>query len=162
WTGPTALGGEGGEVSRVYASSWHLPIVGVYARWRQMSSPSAYPARAAPRAGPSPPYLRRRLELGASWAPSERAELLDEIAQLRRQGAFEAALERLRAAEQPSWSRRSRQLVASEIGSLPDRHLRDIDAACVHWRAHRRRHPDGRHDASVARAMERMSCASRR
>lgn len=88
------------------------------------------------------------------------AELLDEVAALRRAGAFSQAVARLRAADDRGWSERSRQLVSYEIGALLERQLGESAAACAHWREHRRRFPGGRHDAMVARSLERLHCAS--
>lgn len=84
--------------------------------------------------------------------------MLDEVARLRRRAEFQVAVELLRGADQTGWSRRSRQVVSYEIGSLLERQLRDVDAACVHWAEHQARYPGGRYDASVTRAMARLGC----
>lgn len=96
---------------------------------------------------------------GESAADEGLSDLLDEVAKLRRAGEFAEAVERLRGADTRAWSRRARQLVSYEIGTLLERQLQDDDAACAHWAAHREQFPDGRHDAIVARSMERLGCS---
>jgi ferric-dicitrate binding protein FerR (iron transport regulator) len=86
------------------------------------------------------------------------AELLDEVATLRREGRFQDAVDRLRAADSRTFSERSRQLVSYEIGTLLERQLRDVEAACEHWLEHRERFPGGRHDEIVERSIERLGC----
>lgn len=96
--------------------------------------------------------------------PRQRSEseqldaLLDEVASLRGRGDYKGALGRLRAADQRGWSARSRQLVSYEIGSLLERQIADHDAACQHWRAHLEAFPEGRRQAAVRAALERLRC----
>ncbi|MEZ4453279.1 MAG: FecR family protein [Nannocystaceae bacterium] len=85
-------------------------------------------------------------------------ELLAEVAELRRRGAYEAAVERLRAGERPTWSRRARALVSYEIGVLLGRQAGDHEAACAHWAEHRRRFADAERDALLLRTLERLGC----
>jgi hypothetical protein len=106
---------------------------------------------AAKRVGP--PSASKSAELDEGLA-----ELLVEVAELRRNGAYREAVERLRATVSRSWSRRARQLVSYEIGTLLERQLGDATQACAHWAEHRRRYPNGRHDAIVARALQRLRC----
>jgi hypothetical protein len=84
--------------------------------------------------------------------------LLDRVAALRRDGAFREAVELLRSTDTHRWSPRARQLVSYEIGTLLERQLGDVEQACVHWTEHRRRFPNGRHDAIVARSLDRLRC----
>jgi len=106
-------------------------------------------------------------ELGKAPARPSRARdrglarLLEQVAGLRRAGEFQAALDHLRRADPRGWTRRSRQLVSYEIGTLLERQLDDTDAACEHWAAHRAEFPGGRYDAIVERALERLGCAAR-
>lgn len=87
------------------------------------------------------------------------AELLEEVAGLRRQGEYQAAIDRLRAGDREGWSARGRQLVSYEIGSLLERQLRDFEAACEHWAEHRKRYPRGRYESIIERSVARMDCA---
>ncbi|WAS91216.1 FecR family protein [Nannocystis punicea] len=125
----------------------------------------AWPPPAPPRAPvpPASPASRRR-PAGPTVAPppadSGVSELLAEVAGLRREGRYQAAVERLRAADSDDWSARSRQLVSFEIGTLLERQLGDTAAACVHWRAHRERFPDGPRDEIVVRSLTRLGCPS--
>jgi hypothetical protein len=68
-------------------------------------------------------------------------------------------VDRLRAGERKGWSARGRQLVSYEIGSLLERQLQDVDAACEHWAAHLERYPKGRYDSIIARSIARLGCA---
>jgi transmembrane sensor len=86
------------------------------------------------------------------------AELLEEVAMLRRAGEYQAAVERLRAGDRKGWSSRGRQLVSYEIGSLLERQLGDREGACAHWAGHRKRWPKGRYEAIVGRSMVRLEC----
>ncbi|MCY0989299.1 FecR family protein [Nannocystis sp. ILAH1] len=110
---------------------------------------------------PAPPPSRRR---PASAAPPSAdaglAELLAEVAELRREGRYPAAVARLRAADARAWSSRSRQLVSFEIGTLLERQLGDTAAACAHWREHRERFPGGSRDEIVARSLAKLGCAA--
>jgi hypothetical protein len=99
---------------------------------------------------PAPPPMRRDDE--------GLAALLEEVAKLRRSGEYEAAVERLRAGDRSDWSPRSRQLVSYEIGTLLERQLGDLEAACRHWALHRERYPNGRYESIVVRSMTRMHC----
>jgi hypothetical protein len=108
-------------------------------------------------AEPSEPKPVRR-EVAAKPAERGLAELLDEVAALRRAGRFQEAVDRLRAGDPSGWSERSRQLVSYEIGTLLERQLRDTQAACEHWLEHRERFPGGRHDEIVARSIARLGC----
>lgn len=115
-------------------------------------------------AGQSPARGARRAPTPATEAApaTDRglAELLAEVAGLRRSGQFQAAVERLREADASEWSERSRQLVSYEIGTLLERQLGDMAAACAHWREHRRRFPGGLRDDIVARSITRLGCAA--
>lgn len=84
--------------------------------------------------------------------------LLDRVATLRRDGAFREAVELLRSTDTHRWSPRARQLVSYEIGTLLERQIGDVEQACAHWLEHRRRFPNGRHDAIVARSLDRLRC----
>lgn len=86
------------------------------------------------------------------------APLLERVAALRRDGAFREAVELLRSTDTHRWSPRARQLVSYEIGTLLERQLGDVEQACTHWTEHRRRFPSGRHDAIVARSLDRLRC----
>jgi hypothetical protein len=88
-------------------------------------------------------------------------ELLDEVAALRRRGEYQVAVDHLRAGQRKSWSARGRQLVSYEIGTLLERQLQDLDAACEHWAAHRERFPSGRYDSIITRSMARIGCEHR-
>lgn len=110
----------------------------------------------------SPPAKAPRAGKRATLAPTADdgvAALLDEVAALRRAGSFAQAIARLRAADDRGWTDRSRQRVSYEIGALLERQLGDAAAARAHWLEHRRRFPGGRHDAIVARSLERLRCA---
>lgn len=114
---------------------------------------AAPPDRSEPR--PRPPRADTR-----STDPSDEglAELLDEVAALRRRGAYREAVERLESGARSSWSRRGRELVSYEIGTLLERQLGDVEAACTHWSAHRQRFPGGRYDELLARRAARLGC----
>ncbi|MCY1059433.1 FecR family protein [Nannocystis sp. SCPEA4] len=119
----------------------------------------AWPAPVAPPVSPAP---RRRPPPATVAAPASDAglaELLAEVAMLRREGRFQAAVDRLKAADSAAWSTRSRQLVSFEIGTLLERQLGDTAAACAHWRAHRERFPGGPRDEIVVRSQARLGCA---
>jgi hypothetical protein len=116
--------------------------------WSAVSEAEAEAIEAAP--------TRREVEVKP--ADQGLAELLDEVATLRRAGQFADAVDRLRDADPRGWTERSRQLVSYEIGTLLERQLRDSEAACEHWLAHRERFPDGRHDEIVARSITRLGC----
>ncbi len=88
------------------------------------------------------------------------AELLEEVSELRRRGAYAEAVERLESSDTRGFGRRARQLVSYEIGTLLERQLGDSARACAHWAEHRRRYPKGRHDAIVARSMDRLHCVA--
>jgi hypothetical protein len=103
----------------------------------------------------------RRPVQPADRADDGLAELLDEVATLRRAGRFQEAVDHLRAADPSGWTERSRQLVSYEIGTLLERQLRDTAAACEHWVGHRERFPGGRHDEIVARSIARLDCEGR-
>lgn len=85
-------------------------------------------------------------------------ELLAEVRELRRRGAYRAAVERLREGERSGWSARGQELVSYEIGALLERQLGDTAAACAHWQAHRRRFPGGRYDGILERTTARLGC----
>lgn len=105
----------------------------------------------APR--PSRPEAARRTENEGL------AELLAEVAELRRNGAYRQAVERLRAGDRRGWSRRARQMVSYEIGTLLERQLGDVAGACAHWSEHQRRYPHSRYARIVDQALERLECA---
>lgn len=108
---------------------------------------------------PAPPTSRRRpASVAPPAADAGLAELLAEVAELRREGRYRVAVERLRAADARSWSSRSRQLVSFEIGTLLERQLGDTAAACAHWREHRERFPGGSRDEVVARSLAKLAC----
>lgn len=110
---------------------------------------------------PAPPTSRRRpASVAPPAADAGLAELLAEVAALRREGRYQAAVARLRAADAQAWSPRSRQLVSFEIGTLLERQLGDTAAACAHWRAHRERFPGGPRDEIVARSLAKLGCAA--
>jgi hypothetical protein len=117
-----------------------------------------WPGPAADRGPATAPASKRARPAKAAALDEGLAELLAEVADLRRRGAYREAVERLRAGDSRSWSRRARQLVSYEIGTLLERQLEDATQACAHWAEHRRRYPNGRHDAIVVRAMERLGC----
>ncbi|MFV8755612.1 FecR domain-containing protein [Nannocystaceae bacterium ST9] len=114
------------------------------------------PARAEPEPDVVTPSRARQRKVDAG--DEGIAALLDEVASLRRAGQFEAAVDRLRAADTRGWSERSRQLVSYEIGTLLERQLDDAPAACEHWRAHQHEFPNGRHAAIVERSLARLGC----
>ncbi len=89
------------------------------------------------------------------------AELLEEVADLRRRGEHQAAVDRLRTVDPIHWSPRAQQLVSYEIGSLLERQLHNSAAACEHWTHHRERFPNGRYDSIITRSMTRLGCADR-
>ncbi|WP_434428060.1 hypothetical protein [Nannocystis pusilla] len=113
---------------------------------------------------PQVPASARSRRRPASAAPpavdAGLTELLAEVAALRREGRYSAAVARLRAADAQAWSPRSRQLVSFEIGTLLERQLGDTAAACAHWREHRERFPDGSRDEIVARSLAKLGCAA--
>lgn len=116
--------------------------------------PSRSSPRRSPRPSPPPP---------PESAPSAQLDdgltsLLDEVARLRRRGAYREAVQRLRTGQQPGWNRRARQLVSYEIGTLLERQLSDDAAACKHWREHQRLFKNGRYDSIVTGRIERLGC----
>lgn len=113
----------------------------------------------APAASPIPePEPRPRARARTSDEDVQLPALLAEVATLRREGRFEAAVERLRSVDSSRWSARAQQLVSYEIGTLLERQLGDRVAACEHWRAHAAAYPEGRHARAVASALERLAC----
>lgn len=116
---------------------------------QRLEWPVPTPEPATPRARPTKP---RASDEGL-------AALLAEVAELRRQGAYREAVERLRASDSRRFDARARQLISYEIGTLLERQLAATTEACAHWAEHRRRFPQGRHEAIVTRSMERLGCA---
>jgi len=115
--------------------------------------------------GPSePPSPKSKVRKAPKASPPrderELASILEEIHQLRRAKQFGRAVERLRAVEHGSWSPRAQQVLSYEIGTLLDRQLHDVAAACEHWAKHQRRFPGGRFSGPVADAMQRLACES--
>ena len=62
------------------------------------------------------------------------------------------------AASEPSTATRER--LSFELGSLLTYQLHDVKRACAHWDAHRRAYGNGRYDAEVRAAAERLACES--
>ncbi|MBV1862422.1 MAG: FecR family protein [Nannocystaceae bacterium] len=87
------------------------------------------------------------------------ATLLQEVSALRRRGAYAEAVERLESADSAEWSRRARQLISYEVGTLLQRQLGDSARACAHWKKHRRRYPNAGRDAVIVRSMGQLRCA---
>jgi hypothetical protein len=116
------------------------------------------PEAASPSTEPTAERPRRPSPTKPSEPDAGLAALLDEVAVLRREGAYREAVDRLRSTDTRRWSSRARQLVSYEVGTLLERQL-GVDAeACAHWAEHRRRFPGGRHDAIVGRSIERLRC----
>ncbi|PCC68593.1 FecR family protein [Nannocystis exedens] len=121
----------------------------------------AWPAPVPPPVQAPSPSRRRPASATAPASDAGLAELLAEVDALRREGRYQAAVERLRTADSAAWSPRSRQLVSFEIGALLERQLGDAAAACAHWKQHRERFPNGSRDEIVARSLAKLGCDSR-
>lgn len=118
-----------------------------------------WPSATASTGAPAPERPTRPAATSKPPKPDDGlSSLLDRVATLRRDGAFREAVELLRSTDTHRWSPRARQLVSYEIGTLLERQLGDVEQACAHWTEHRRRFPNGRHDAIVARSLDRLRC----
>jgi len=116
-----------------------------------------------PEPPPPQPKVRKAPKARSRSTPPARderelASVLEEIRQLRRAMQFGQAVERLRVVEHGSWSPRAQQVLSYEIGTILDRQLHDVAAACEHWAKHQRRFPGGRFFGPVAEAMQRLEC----
>jgi len=127
---------------------------------QRLEWPAVSASEPAPTSDPAPAPARTTPPRASKPAAADEglSELLAEIATLRRDGAYREAVERLRATDVRRFSARARQLVSYEIGTLLERQLGDAAEACRHWAEHRRRYPNGRYDAIVARSLERLRC----
>jgi transmembrane sensor len=96
-------------------------------------------------------------------APSsdELRRIVEQVAELRAQRQYQAAVSLLRDALGRRWDRRTREVLSYELGTILTTQLRDQDGACAHWTTHREQFPGGRYARAIARAEERLSCEER-
>jgi transmembrane sensor len=93
-------------------------------------------------------------------APSseELRRVVDQVAELRAQRQYQAAVSLLRDALHQRWDRRTREVLSYELGTILSTQLPDAAGACAHWAAHRKQFPAGRYARAIARAEDRLSC----
>jgi transmembrane sensor len=94
----------------------------------------------------------------AAPSPDELRRIVEQVAELRAQRQYQAAVSLLREALGRRWDRRTREVLSYELGTILTTQLRDHAGACAHWTAHREQFPAGRYARAIARAEERLSC----
>jgi transmembrane sensor len=57
-----------------------------------------------------------------------------------------------------SLSATTREQLSYELGAILTHQLKDVAAACAHWKIHRRQHPASRYAAEVESAQARLGC----
>ena len=139
----------------------------------QLAARSSEPATAAappPAAPPSRPRPRAKASLetpapSPSPAPEEAPpaapdvdKLIAEVASLRAQRQFEAAAALLERALTVDLPPVAFERLSYELGDIATYQLGDVDRACVLWRSHRTRFPQGRYTDEVAAATRRLGC----
>lgn len=93
-------------------------------------------------------------------APSseELRRIVAQVADLRAQRQYQAAVSLLRDALRQRWDRRTREVLSYELGTILSTQLPDEAAACAHWSTHRKQFPSGRYARAIDRAEDRLSC----
>lgn len=93
-------------------------------------------------------------------APSseELRRVVDQVALLRSQRQYQAAVSLLRDALRQRWDRRTREVLSYELGTILSTQLRDATSACAHWQAHREQFTAGRYARAIERVQERLGC----
>jgi hypothetical protein len=107
--------------------------------------PRRAPAPPDPDAVSTPPQ--------APAADLDPAAVIAHVAELRRLGHWRTAASELKEALRKPFDRRSLEVLSFELGDIVGRHLHDQPAACLHFRAHAERFPQGRYAAAVKRAL---------
>lgn len=101
---------------------------------------------------------RSRGRSGAAVPSSEELRrVVDQVAELRAQRQYQAAVSLLRDALRERWDRHTREVLSYELGTILSTQLHDA-GACAHWAAHREQFPAGRYARAIDRAEHRLSC----
>lgn len=101
---------------------------------------------------------RSRGRSGAAVPSSEKLRrIVDQVAELRAQRQYQAAVSLLRDALRERWDRHTREVLSYELGTILSTQLRDA-GACAHWAAHREQFPAGRYARAIDRAEARLEC----
>lgn len=116
----------------------------------------AAPALDHPAAPSQTPAVGRATEPDEPDASARLAEVLAEVARLRRQRAYDRALARLESLATDAWDRSTRAVLSYERGTLLEAAGRTQEA-CAHWARHRARFAgQGPTDVEARRA--RLAC----
>jgi transmembrane sensor len=99
-----------------------------------------------------------RRDRGDAASSEELRRIVEQVAELRAERQYQAAVSLLRDALGRRWDRRTREVLSYELGMILSTQLRDRDGACAHWAAHRERFPAGRYTKAIARAQARVGC----
>ncbi len=93
-------------------------------------------------------------------APSsdELRRIVDQVAELRAQRQYRAAVSLLRGALDDGWDLHTREVLSYELGTILSTQLSDRARACTHWAQHREQFPSGRYVRAIARAEKRLGC----
>lgn len=94
---------------------------------------------------------------GAVPSSEELRRVVDQVAELRAQRQYQAAVSLLRDALRQRWDRHTREVLSYELGTILSTQLHDA-GACAHWAAHREQFPAGRYARAIDRAEARLEC----
>jgi len=97
----------------------------------------------------------------ATPSSEELRRVVDQVAELRAQRQYQAAVSLLRDALRQRWDRRTREVLSYELGTILSTQLHDAAVACGHWGTHREQFPSGRYARAIARAEDRLGCKER-
>ena len=124
-------------------------------------APAATPATpAAPaRSDAEASAAQRRPQLETRKPKAKPKPTLADLSALRAQGRYHEALRIAEALLRRTSSRRTRQVIHYEAGTIIQDLIRDASWACRYWNEHRRRYPNGRYAADVDRRRARMGCS---
>lgn len=86
------------------------------------------------------------------------AKALAQIAQWRRAGDYERALDALLALEGPDLDARSAEIISYEIGDILTHQLKRAPLACARWRKHLRAHRRGTYARAAREAQRALEC----
>jgi transmembrane sensor len=95
---------------------------------------------------------------GTAPSSDQLRRIVDQVADLRAQRQYQAAVTLLRDALRQRWDRRTREVLSYELGTILSTQLPDETAACAHWATHRKQFPSGRYARAIDRAEHRLTC----
>jgi hypothetical protein len=89
----------------------------------------------------------------AQWSVERTAREVERVTELRARQRYEEAAALIEKLLQAPLEPRAAEVLSFERGELLEHKLRLPEKACAHWGDHRRRFPNGRYRAEVARAL---------